>query len=236
MTLTDESEAHAVLALMGPQAARVAETTGAGALNTLGYFQHGEARIGGVVVRGVRLSYVGEAGWEITCPRNRAATVYEALHAAGARPCGVLAQTSMRIEKRFLACGHDLDTDTTPLDAGLGFAVRWDKDFIGRETLLQLQGKPPKQRIVTIVLDDTQAVPLGSEPVYAGDAIVGKTTSAAFGYRIGKPVALAMIDSRRLAEARELRVDIDIAGARFSGAMTFAAAFDPEGTRMRPLR
>ena len=181
----------------------------------------------------MRLSCVGEAGWEITCPSDRADTVYGALHQAGARPAGGLAQTSMRIEKRFLACGHDLDTDTTPLDAGLGFAVRWDKDFIGREALRHLQGKPPKQRIVTIVLDDTEAVPLGSEPVYAGDRIVGKTTSAAFGYRIGKPVALATIDTERLAEARGQRVDIDIAGIRACGAVRLEAVFDPEGTRMR---
>ena len=71
VTLDDETEAHAVLALTGPEAALVAEAAGAGALNELGYFQHGEARIAGVEVRGVRLSYVGEAGWEITCPYHR---------------------------------------------------------------------------------------------------------------------------------------------------------------------
>ena len=232
VTLDDETEAHAVLALTGPKAARAAEAAGAEDLSALGYFQHGEARIAGVTVRGVRLSYVGEAGWEITCPSDRADTVYEALHEAGARPSGVLAQTSMRIEKRFLACGHDLDTDVTPLDAGLGFAIRWDKDFIGRSRLLRLRGRPPKQRMATIVLDDPEAVPLGSEPVCLGDRILGKTTSAAFGYRIGKPVALAVIDSERLAEG-EQRVDIDIAGTRASGAVTFEAAFDPKGRRMR---
>ena len=233
VTLEDETEAHAVLALTGPEAAGIAETVGAGELNALGYFQHGEAHIGGVAVRGVRLSYVGEAGWEITCPSDRADTVYEALHEAGARPCGVLAQTSMRIEKRFLAYGHDLDTDVTPLEAGLGFAIRWDKDFVGRPTLQRFRGQPPKQRIATIVLHDADAVPLGSEPVYLGDRMIGKTTSAAFGYRLGKPVALAAIDFERLAEDREQRVDIGIAGIRFGGSVTFEAAFDPKGTRMR---
>ena len=233
VTLDDETEACAVLALSGPEAAQVAETAGAGELNALGYFQHGEARIGGVAVRGVRLSCVGEAGWEITCPSDRADTVYEVLHEAGARPCGVLAQTSMRIEKRFLACGHDLDTDITPLEAGLDFAIRWDKDFIGRARLLRLRDQPLKQRMATLILDDADVVPLGSEPVYLGDRILGKTTSAAFGYRIGKPVALAMIDPERLAEDREQRVDIGIAGIRCGGSVTFEAAFDPEGARMR---
>ena len=233
VTLDDETEAHAVLALTGPEAARIAASVGADELNALGYFRHCETRIAGVAVRGVRLSYVGEAGWEITCPRDRADTVYAALHEAGARPCGVLAQTSMRIEKRFLAYGHDLDTDVTPLEAGLEFPIRWDKGFIGRTALQRLRDRPRKQSVVTIVFGDADAVPLGSEPVYVGDRIAGKTTSAAFGYRIGKPVALAMIDTERLAGARGRRVDVDIAGTRAGGVATFEAAFDAEGTRMR---
>ena len=231
----DETEAHAVLALTGPEAPRVAEAAGAGELFALGYFQHGEARMAGVTVRGVRLSYVGEAGWEITFPSDRADAVYDALHEAGARPAGVLAQTSMRIEKQFLAYGHDLDTDTTPLEAGLGFAIGWDRDFVGRDALLSLGDRPPKQRVATIVLDDAHAVPLGSEPVYLRDRIVGKTTSAAFGYRIGKPVALAMIDADGLAQVPGQRVDIDIAGIRAAGIVIFEPAFDPDGTRMRSL-
>ena len=122
-------------------------------------------------------------GWEITCPSDRADTVYEALHEAGARPCGVLAQTSMRIEKRFLAYGHDIDTDVTPPAAGLEFAIGRSKDFVGRDALSRLEGKPPGQRIASIVLDDEEALPLGGEPVRLGERIVGKTTSAAFGYR-----------------------------------------------------
>ena len=235
VTFADETEAHAVLALAGPETARIAEAVGAGALNALGYFQHREVRIAGVAVRGVRLSYVGESGWEITCRPDRAATVYEALHGAGARPCGVLAQTSMRIEKRFLAWGHDIDTDVTPLEAGLEFAIGRNKDFVGRDALSRLEDRSPRQRIATIILDDQEAVPLGGEPVRLGERIVGKTTSAAFGYRVGRAVALAMIDAERIAGAPEQRVDIDIAGSRASGTVSFEAAYDPHGRRMRPL-
>ena len=234
VTLEDETGAWAVLALMGPEAARVAEAAGAGALNALGYFRHGEARIAGVPVRAVRLSFVGEPGWEITCPAGRAGTVYDALHAAGARPAGLLAQTSMRIEKRFPAYGPDLDTGVTPFEAGLDFAVRRDKDFLGREALARLGDLPPRQRLATLVLDDPDAVPLGGEPVRLGDRIVGKTTSAAFGYRIGRPVALAMIDPGVFAGDPEPHADVDIAGKRAPGAVTFEAAFDPTGARMRP--
>ena len=230
----DETEAYVVLALAGPEAARVAASVSAGELNGFGYFQHAGIRIGGVAVRGVRLSYVGEPGWEITCPADQASAVYEALHGAGARPSGTLAQTSMRIEKRFLAYGHNLDTGVTPLEAGLGFAIRWDKEFIGRSALQHLMERPSRQRIVTIVLDDLDAVPLGNEPVHLGNQIIGKTTSAAFGYRIQKPAALSMIDSAQLATASEPQVEIGIAGDRFRGAVSFEAAFDPRGMRMRP--
>ena len=247
VTLHDETEAHAVLALTGPEAGWVAEAAGAERLSTLGYFRHRKTRIGGVRVRAVRLSCAGEAGWELTCPADRADLVYSALHEAGARPCGVLAQTSMRIEKRFLAFGHDLDTDVTPLEAGLGLFLHWNMDFIGRSALERVRDQPPRQRIVTIVLDDPEAVPLGSEPVHLDDRIIGKTTSAAFGYRVGRPLALAMVEAgplagegtRRVRGAGPLaggeapRVDVDIAGVRFSGTVTFEAAFDPEGRRMR---
>ena len=145
----------------------------------------------------------------------------------------------------------------TPLDAGLGFAVCRDKDFIGREALARLEDRPPKQRLATLVLDDPDTVPLGGEPVRLGDRIIGKTTSAAFGYRIGQPVALAMIepdvfagdpssssrsgarsdslaviDPEAFAGDPEPRADVDVAGKRASGIVTFEAAFDPAGARM----
>lgn len=232
VTLEDETEAYAVLALTGPEAACVAEAVGAGDLNPLGYFRHCEASISGIAVRGVRLSYVGEAGWEITCPARHAEIVYGALHDAGARPSGLFAQSSMRIEKRFLAYGHDLDTGLTPLEAGLNFAICWNKDFIGRTALERCRDRPPKQRIASVVLDYPDAVPLGDEPIYFRDRIIGKTTSAAFGYRLGRPVALATIDTERFGEPQVERVAVGIAGTRYSAAVTFEAAFDPDGARI----
>jgi len=231
VTLFDETGKFSIIGLMGPESARVANKVGAPELNDLGYFQHGEAHIAGVDVRGVRLSYVGEAGWEITCRAEDAEKIYDTLVAEGARPAGVFAQSSMRIEKRFLAYGHDLDTDGSPLEAGLGFAVAWDKNFIGREALMKLKEDPPKRIMMTIVLENTNAVPLGNEPVYLEGTIIGKTTSAAFGYRIGKPVALAYVAGASAAEGSA--VDIDIAGVHWRGHLSLHCAYDPAGTRMK---
>jgi len=115
VTFEDISEDLAVLGLMGPRAATLADSLGGTELNQLGYFRHLEARLADIPVRATRLSYVGEAGWELTVGADRVLELYDALTAAGAAPAGLFAQTSMRIEKRFLAMGHDLDGDITPV-------------------------------------------------------------------------------------------------------------------------
>lgn len=237
--ISDRTDALATLALMGPEAPRIAAELGADALNALGYFCVAEARIAGRPVRAARLSYVGEAGWEITCDAADAAAVCAALRDAGARPAGLFAQTSMRVEKGFAAAGHELDADTTPLDAGLGWAVDWrgdGGDFIGRDALLRLRDggiDGRRARLVTLILDDRDAVPLGHEPVRAGGEIIGETTSAAFGYRIGRPVALAMLRADAAAAADGARVGIDIARQPFAATLRTTPAFDPHGRRMR---
>ena len=228
VALADSTDAYAVLALMGPEAARIVADTGAPELNDLGYFKVGPAHIAGAHVRAVRMSYVGEAGWEITCKAQNAGRIYAALTQAGAVPAGLHAQTSMRIEKGFAAMGHELDSDLTPLEAGLDGLTRKGGGFLGAEALAaRMEGG---RTLVTLIFDDTDAVPLGHEPVYAAGRIVGQTTSAAFGHRIGRPVALAHV-----AEAEDgMRVEVDIAGERAPARLQFAPAFDPEGARMRP--
>ena len=232
LRLIDETEDYAVLALMGPAATRIIRALGAEAIHALGYFRHCEDVIAGVPVRAVRLSYVGEPGWELTCRTADALRLYDALYEAGARPSGMYAQTSMRIEKRYLAMGHELDVDVTPLEAGLEFAVAWNKPFIGRDALARRRDAGVVSRIASIVLDDEEAVPLGTEPVYLGDRVIGKTTSAAFGYRVARPVALAYLDSS-VGDIEGLRVEVDIARTRFAGAASLSAAFDPQGDRLR---
>ncbi len=234
VTIKDETGDYAVIGLMGPEAPGIAAEVGGTALNELKYFSHCETTIAGISVRAVRLSYVGEAGWEITCAAKDAGRLYDVFRAAGATPAGIFAQSSMRIEKQFLAYGHDLDTDLTPLEAGLEFAVDWSKAFIGKEALLARKEQPLKKRVVSIILEDETAVPLGNEPVYLNGKIIGKTTSAAFGYRVGKPVALALVEAGLLKLEGEITLNVDIAGTRFAGALSRQAAFDPKGKAMRP--
>ncbi|MFA9419400.1 MAG: FAD-dependent oxidoreductase [Gammaproteobacteria bacterium] len=231
--ITDETEDYAVLCLMGPESSEIIKQLGAEEINSLGYFQHCQSQIAGVDVEAVRLSYVGEAGWEITCRADKALKLYDALAQAGAEPAGIFAQSSMRIEKQFLAYGHDIDTDTNPFQAGLAFAIDWQSEFIGKQALESLREREPDTRLLSIILDDERAVPLGNEPVYANGKIIGKTTSAAFGYRIGKPIAIAQLQTSALQELDGQSVQIDIARCNFSGTISTTAAYDPKGQRMR---
>ena len=230
--LTDTTDAYAVIGLMGPKSPEIAVDVGADSLNALEYFEAGSTNIAGHSVLAVRLSYVGESGWELTCPVESAKEIYSILRAQGAEPAGLFAQTSMRIEKKFLAFGHELDCDTTPLDAGLGFTVDWSKDFIGKKALQVKRKAGAANRVVSIVFDDLDAVPLGDEPVLVGRKIVGKTTSAAFGFRVGAPVALAVIENSSVLE-NVTRMEVNIAGALFGGSVLTGAAFDPTGSRMK---
>ncbi len=233
VTLTDSSGDFAVIGLMGPESTDIAVAVGAASLNEIGYFRWADAEVAGHRVQAVRLSYVGEAGWEMTCRSEAAEAVYDAIRACGARPAGMFAQTSMRIEKRFLAHGRELDTEVSPLEAGLEFAVDWNKEFVGKAALLARRERGAVNRIVSIVFDDRDAVPLGDEPVLFEERIVGKTTSAAFGFRIDAPIALASVTERN-ARTEGANVAVNIAGTLFSGRVVAGAAFDPKGGRMRP--
>ena len=227
--LADVTDHYATLGVMGPKTAQLGVALNAAWLDEIGYFKHADGQIDGIAVTAARLSYIGEAGWELTCRSDDALQLYHLLSAAGGRPIGSLAQTSMRIEKGFISYGHDVDTDVTPAMAGLAFALDTKSDFMGKQAL---QNAPaPVKRLVTSILDDRNAVPLGNEPVMHEDRIIGKTTSAAFGYRVGQPVLLAMLDHACCVDGQS--VSVDIAGVRFNGQVKCGPAYDPEGRRMR---
>ena len=229
--ICDQTDKFAVLGLVGPRAADIAHQLGAPELNQLGYFCWCDASIAGIPVQAARLSYVGEAGWELSCATAQAEALFDALIAVGAHPAGIFAQTSMRIEKRFLSFGHDLDTDLNPLQAGLEFSIDWNSEFIGKSALLKIRDQASASRLVSIVFDSIDAQPLGNEPVYHLGQIIGKTTSAAFGYRVGKPVAIALVDNN--IDLQGLMVDVDIAGSQNAGSISTQPAWDPDGSILR---
>ena len=228
--LEDSTETYAVLGLMGPDAARIVAESGAPELNDLGYFKVGPAYIAGKHVRAARMSYVGEVGFEVTCKAENAAAIYAALTDAGATPAGLFAQTSMRIEKGFCAMGHELDSDISPIEAGLDFATRKTGGFIGSDTLEARRASGAKGQIVSLIFEDDHAVPLGHEPIYHNGHIIGQTSSCAFGYRVGRPIALGHVTT---SLQDQTQVQIDIARQMFNATIALRALYDPGGSRMK---
>ncbi len=230
--ICDVTDDLAVLGLYGPESNLIGAALGAEWMSDLGYFCHAEGLIGGVSVRATRLSYVGESGWELTCSVEDAKRLFTALSSVGAVPVGAFAQASMRIEKGFLAYGNDLDTEMTPAMAGLEFALAEEKNFIGKEALNRLSS--PAKKLVYLAFIDADAVPLGNEPISQNGRIIGKTTSAAFGYRVARPVAIALIEKTSIATG--VIVQVDIAGEMADAVLSVAPLFDPSGSRMRAKR
>ena len=229
VNVKDVTEEWAVLGLMGPKAAYIARELG-GNLDDIAYFKHAESTFVGIPVRVARLSYVGEAGWEISCKSGDAPTLYAAITKLGARPAGLFAQTSMRVEKGFCAMGHELDSDINPVECGLDFATRKKGGFTGADALDTSRAAGAVNKIISLTLDDEKANPIGHEPIYIDGKIIGQTSTCAFGYRVGKPIALGHVST---PVADGATVQVDIAREIFTATVTLGALFDADGSRMK---
>ena len=231
ISIRDTTEQYAVLALMGPEASAIQCKLG-GDLDSIGFFKHSEASLASLKVRAARLSYVGESGWELTCDSSDVAALYDALLNEGAQPAGLFAQSAMRIEKGFCAVGHELDSDISPLEAGLDKFVRPDGNFTGYTAMQERRNNPPKKQLRSLLFSDITAVPLGHEPVYSGNRIIGKTTSCAFGYRLGQPAGLSFIDNE-YCRAEQSAVKVDIGGELVDADVVHGPLYDATALRMK---
>jgi 4-methylaminobutanoate oxidase (formaldehyde-forming) len=242
--LTDVTSAFAVLGVMGPRSrallARLTDTDlGSGAFP---YLSSREIWLGVARVRASRMTYVGELGWELYVPTELAAGVYDALVAAGAdlglRHAGYHAMDSLRIEKAYRSWGHDLGGEDTPLEAGLGFAVRFDKraPFLGRDALLARRDQPLARRLAVFVLDDAGPLVYHDEPIWRDGVLVGRITSGAYGHTIGRAIGLGYVehaDGVTDAYVESGRWDVEIACDRHRARAQLAPPYDPKSLRVR---
>jgi dimethylglycine oxidase len=200
-----------------------------------GFFGARRTYLREVPVTALRLSYVGELGWEIYTSADLGLRLWDLLWEAG-RPYGVLAGgrgafNALRVEKGYRAWGTDMTTEHDPYEAGLGFAVKPDKgDFVGREALLKRKEAGPRRKLVCMVLDDPNVVVMGKEPVWA-DKAIGYVTSADFGYSLGQSIAYAWVTPEH-AEVGN-RLEIEYFGVRYPAAVTEEPLFDPAMKKMR---
>ena len=221
---------YGVLSLMGPKAVEVVTKCGASDLSGLGYFKTGEFNLAGKSIRAARISYVGELGWEITCKTDDLREIYKTLIDAGALPAGLFAQTSMRIEKSFCALGHELDSDIGPIEVGLDMFTRRTGGFVGYAAMEKKRKEGAENKLISLTLEDETAVPIGGEPIYFDDQIIGQTTSCTFGFRIGKPIALGYLKEK---VSDNSNVYVDIARQLYSATVSTGPLFDADGLRMK---
>ena len=201
-----------------------------------GYFRARRLHLGQVPVTALRLSYVGELGWELYTTADMGLKLWDTLWEAG-QGLGVIAAGrsafgSLRLEKGYRSWGTDMTTEHDPFEAGLGFAVRMNKgDFVGRAALEGRQGAPPSRRLAALVIDDPSVVVMGKEPVRIGGGPVGYVTSAAYGYSVERSIAYAWLPAT--AAAPGARVEIEYFGERLPAQVADEPLFDSAMARLR---
>ena len=238
VSVEDMSNELGCLCLWGPRAREIVTAASNDDYSNDGFPYRGarHVTIGETPVLAIRLSYVGELGWELYVPWDRGADLWDALWEAG-RPQGMIAAgtaafTSMRIEKGYRLWGTDIHTEYNPYEAGLGFAVRLNKgDFIGRAALMEARKAGLRRKLCCMTLDDPAAVVMGSEPVMAGPQVLGFVTSADYGYSVGTGIAYAYLPVEYSEPGT--RLEILYFNERYAARVAEDPLYDPEGARMR---
>ena len=243
--VTDISQSLAMIPVMGPSSRALLQSVTDADLSAEA-FPFGTSReidLGCGFVRATRITYVGELGWELLIPADLAVHIYDTLVVAGSehglRHAGYHALDSLRMEKAYRSWGHDISGGDTPLEAGLGFAVAWDKPggFTGRDALLRLKEAGVSRRLVQFALSDPDAFAYHDEPVYRDGVLAGRVSSAAYGHTLGRTVALGYVTAPEPGTPpswyRSGSYEIEIAGERIPADASLRPMYDPASERPR---
>ncbi|RMH43584.1 MAG: FAD-dependent oxidoreductase [Alphaproteobacteria bacterium] len=234
LSLVNETADWDTLIVTGPEARHLFERIGTSADLLAPWLSHQEATVAGRECMLVRVSFAGELGWEIHAPMDDIKPLFEAVIGAGAKPFGMWALNSLRIEKGYKAWKQDLSTDYTALELGLERFLRLEKpqDFPGKAALLAERERGPAKRFVTLKVDAGDADAPYMSNVERDGKIVGETLSAAWGYRVGASLALAMVAKEHAAPGTRLTVDI-YGERREAEVLPDGPAWDPTNARIR---
>ena len=239
-SVVNVTSAEATLTIMGPRARDFLTTlTDADLSDTSFSFASWQSLyIGHCPVRAQRITYVGELGLELHIPSEYAAQVYETVVAAldAPRLCGAMAVDSCRIEKGFRHWGSDIGPFDGPVAAGLIFACDFDTDFIGKDAILAVRAAGLTKRLLQFRLDDPDALIFGKEPILRDGDIVGRLTSASYGWSLGGPVGMGYV---KRPEGMPIRIlatgdhEIMVAGRKVPATASLRPFYDPANRRMR---
>ncbi len=243
VTITDVTDDLATLGVMGPDSRAVlSQLTGAALDNES--FPFGTAHrveIAGCEVLAMRMSYVGELGWELYVRAIDAVALHDAIVEAGAahglRHAGYHAMNSLRLESGYRHWGHDITDEDTPLEAGLGFAVAWDKpSFRGRDALLAQREQPRTKRLIQFRLEDPDRLLYHDEPILRDGELVGRTSSGMWSYTEDRCLAMGYLNhpggvTRDWLDAGAF--EIEVAGERIAATPSIRSFYDPANERVR---
>jgi glycine cleavage system aminomethyltransferase T/glycine/D-amino acid oxidase-like deaminating enzyme len=201
------------------------------------YMTMREITVGNVPVRALRVTYVGELGWELYCPTEYGLGLWRTLWEAGGEhgivAGGYRAIDSLRLEKGYRVWGADITPDETPYEGGVGFCVKLDKEggFIGHEALLEAKERGPRSRLCCLLLDDPRSVALGNEPVRIDGEVQGRITTGGYGYTVERSIAYAYLPPEHAEPGTAF--DVEIFGSWVDGEVAKEPLFDPTGERIR---
>jgi glycine cleavage system aminomethyltransferase T/glycine/D-amino acid oxidase-like deaminating enzyme len=228
--LSDVTSRWSCFGLWGPKAREVLAPLTPDPLD-FGYMRLREITVGDVPVRALRVTYVGEYGWELYCPSEYGLGLWRALWESG-QPLGLVAGgyraiESLRLEKGYRAWASDITPDDSPFEAGLGFCVSDEKDFNGYAAVRE---RPLTRKLRCVTLEDPRSVALGNEPVRIDGEVVGRVTSGGYGYAVERSIAYAYLPAEVAIGAA---VEIDIFGQWVPGEVMVEPLFDAKGERVR---
>jgi glycine cleavage system aminomethyltransferase T/glycine/D-amino acid oxidase-like deaminating enzyme len=233
--LADVTSQYACYGIWGPRSREILQPLSTAALSNeaFPYMRARELAVGRVPCLALRVTYVGELGWELYCRTEFGLALWDTLWEAGKEQglvaAGYKAIDSLRLEKGYRVWGADITPEDTPFEAGLGFAVKLDKgDFVGHEALAA--ASEPERLLRCLTLDDPRAVALGSEPVRIDGELVGRVTSGGYGYSVEKSIAYAYVPR---ANGVGKSVEVEIFGEWVAGEIAAEPIFDPTGERIR---
>ena len=238
VTIENVTPRWGVLILAGPRAREVlARVTTADVSNAaFPWLSMRELSVGSAPVRALRINFVGELGWELHHPMECQIGLYEAIKSAGEDvglvDFGLRAMDSLRLEKAYRAWGADINTEVTPLEAGLERFVAFGKgDFVGRDALVRQRREGVRKCLATLAIDTVDADCWGNEAVWVGDRVVGITTSGGYAHWLRRSLAVAYVDAELATPGNRLAVEI--LGDRHAAVILAEPPFDPENRRPR---
>jgi len=245
VAIADVTSGRAMLSIQGPKSRALLGSLTSASMSDgdFPYLAAREIDIGYARVLAVRITYLGELGWELYIPTEQAAHVYDRIVAAGAdwglRHAGLQALGSLRLEKAYRDYGHDIDNMDTPFEAGLHFAVKLDKPggFIGRDALArQKEAGPPRRRLLQFLLEDAEPLLLHGEVIWRDDTRLGYIRAGAYGHTLGAAVGLGLVESDEpvtKAWVESGRWELEVAGKRHAARASLRPLYDPQARRVK---